>query len=155
MKSKLMTAKEAVEQFVHDGDYIASGGFGHVRVSMAVIYEMIDAAKQSKQTFVNKLDFLTTAGYLDGPGARERAGLPKCTGPYRIVTQLGIYGFNDQSKLVELISLHPGKTVDSARENSSFELLVRDKVEVSPTPPDEYLKLLREEIDPTGIVPGK
>jgi glutaconate CoA-transferase, subunit A len=35
LKSKLMTAKEAVEQFVHDGDYIASGGFGHVRVSMA------------------------------------------------------------------------------------------------------------------------
>jgi acyl CoA:acetate/3-ketoacid CoA transferase beta subunit len=116
---------------------------------------IIIAAKQSKQTFVNKLDFLTTAGYLTGPGAREKAGLPKGTGPYRIVTQLGIYGFNDQSKRVELISLHPGETIDSARQNSSFELLVRDKVEISPTPPEEYLKLLREEIDPTGIVLGK
>jgi acyl CoA:acetate/3-ketoacid CoA transferase beta subunit len=116
---------------------------------------IIIAAKQSKQTFVNKLDFLTTAGYLTGPGSREKAGLPKGTGPYRIVTQLGIYGFNDQSKRVELISLHPGETIDSARQNSSFELLVRDKVEISPTPPEEYLKLLREEIDPTGIVLGK
>jgi glutaconate CoA-transferase, subunit B len=116
---------------------------------------IIIAAKQSKQTFVNKVDFLTTAGYLDGPGARERAGLSKDTGPYRIVTQLGIYGFNDQSKRVELISLHPGETIDSAKENSSFELLVRDKVEISPIPPEEYLKLLREEIDPTGIVLGK
>jgi acyl CoA:acetate/3-ketoacid CoA transferase beta subunit len=116
---------------------------------------IIIAAKQSKQTFVNKLDFLTTAGYLDGPGARERAGLPKGTGPYRIVTQLGIYGFNAQSKRVELISLHPGETIDSAKENSSFELLVPNKVGMSPTPPDEYLKLLREEIDPTGIVLGK
>jgi glutaconate CoA-transferase subunit B len=77
------------------------------------------------------------------------------TGPYRIVTQLGIYGFNAQSKRVELISLHPGETIDSAKENSSFELLVPAKVEMSPTPPDEYLKLLREEIDPTGIVLGK
>ena len=68
--------------------------------------------------------------------------------------QLGIYGFNAQSKRVELISLHPGETIDSARQNSSFELLVRDTVEMSPTPPDEYLKLLREEIDPMGIVLG-
>lgn len=116
---------------------------------------IIIAAKQSKQTFVNKLDFLTTAGYLDGPGAREKAGLPAGTGPYRIVTQLGIYGFNAESKRVELISVHPNETVESARENSNFEVLISDKVGISPTPPDNYLKLLREEIDPTGIVLGK
>jgi acyl CoA:acetate/3-ketoacid CoA transferase beta subunit len=116
---------------------------------------IIIAAKQSKQTFVNKLDFLTTAGYLEGPGAREKAGLPKNTGPYRLVTQLGVYGFNAESKRVELISLHPGETVESVKENSSFEILIPDKIEASPTPPPEYLRLLREEIDPTGIVLGK
>jgi acyl CoA:acetate/3-ketoacid CoA transferase beta subunit len=116
---------------------------------------IIIAAKQSKQTFVNKLDFLTTAGYLDGPGARERAGLPKGTGPYRLVTQLGIYGFNAESKRVELISLHPGETLDSVKESSSFEILIPPTVAASPTPPPDYLRLLREEIDPTGIVLGK
>jgi glutaconate CoA-transferase, subunit B len=116
---------------------------------------IIIAAKQSKQTFVSKVDFLTTAGYLDGPGAREKAGLPRGTGPYRIVTQLGIYGFHPESKRVQLMSVHPGETVESIQANSSFEILLPDKVETSPTPPPEYLKLLREEIDPTGVVLGK
>jgi glutaconate CoA-transferase, subunit B len=116
---------------------------------------IIIAAKQSKQTFVGKVDFLTTAGYLDGPGAREKAGLPRGTGPYRIVTQLGIYGFHPESKRVQLISVHPGETVESVQANSSFEILLPANVETSPTPPPEYLKLLREEIDPTGVVLGK
>ncbi len=116
---------------------------------------IIIAAKQSKQTFVNKVDFLTTAGYLDGPGARERAGLPRNTGPYRIITQLGVYGFNDVNKRVELRSIHPGETLDSVNENSSFEILVPEGYDVSPTPPVEYLRILREEIDPRGIVLGK
>jgi len=116
---------------------------------------IIIAAKQSKQTFVTKLDFLTTAGYLDGPGAREGAGLPKDTGPYRIVTQLGVYGFNEMSKRIELVSLHPGESIESVKANSSFNILIRDKLDASPTPPPEYLRLLREKIDPMGIVIGK
>ncbi len=51
---------------------------------------IIIAAKQSKQTFVHKVDFLTTQGYLGGPGEREKAGLPVGSGPYRVVTQLGV-----------------------------------------------------------------
>ncbi|MBN2041274.1 MAG: 3-oxoacid CoA-transferase [Spirochaetes bacterium] len=116
---------------------------------------IIIAAKQSPMTFVNKVDFLTTAGYLDGPGAREKAGLPRGTGPYRIVTQLGVYGFNEESKKVELVSLHDGQTIESIQENSSFEIIIPEKYGASPTPPPEYLKILREEIDPTGIVIGK
>jgi glutaconate CoA-transferase, subunit B len=116
---------------------------------------IIIAANQNKQTLVNKLDFLTTAGYLDGPGAREKAGLPKHGGPYRLVTQLGIYGFNEQSKRIELISAHPDVSIDQIKEASSFEILVPDKIGVSPTPPKEYLEILRREIDPTGIVIGK
>jgi glutaconate CoA-transferase, subunit B len=116
---------------------------------------IIIAAKQSTQTFVNKVDFLTTAGYLDGPGAREKAGLPKGTGPYRLVTQMAVYGFNSESKRVELVSLHPGETIESITNNSGFEILIPPKYGVSPTPPPEYLKILREEIDPTGVVLGK
>jgi acyl CoA:acetate/3-ketoacid CoA transferase alpha subunit len=62
LKSKLMTAKDAVEQFVHDGDYVASGGFGHVRVSMVIIYEMIRQKKcnltMAGKTAVHDLDVL-------------------------------------------------------------------------------------------------
>jgi glutaconate CoA-transferase subunit B len=116
---------------------------------------IIIAAKQSKQTFVKKVDFLTTQGYLDGPGSREKAGLPKGSGPYRVVTQLGVYGFDEASKKIELISLHPGATMDEVNNNSSFDVLVSQKLGKSPEPPEEYLKILREEIDPVGMVIGK
>jgi 3-oxoacid CoA-transferase subunit A/glutaconate CoA-transferase subunit A len=69
LKSKLMTAKEAVETFVKDGDYIASGGFGHVRVSMAIIYEMIRQKKRNLamagKTAVHDLDVLIGSGCVN------------------------------------------------------------------------------------------
>jgi len=116
---------------------------------------IIIIANQSKRTFVSKVDFLTTPGYLDGPGARERAGLPKGTGPYRVITQLGIYGFDDETKRLQLLSLHPGVTVEEIRENSSFEILIPGKVGTSPEPTREDLRILREEIDPAAICLGK
>jgi acyl CoA:acetate/3-ketoacid CoA transferase beta subunit len=110
--------------------------------------------KQSPRTFVKKLDFLTTPGYLDGPGGRERVGLPSGSGPHRVITQLGVYGFEEQSKRLQLLSLHPGVTVEEVRQASEFEILVPEQVDTSPEPSDEQLRLLRE-IDPHGMVIGK
>ena len=110
--------------------------------------------KQSPRTFVKKLDFLTTPGYLDGPGGRERAGLPAGTGPYRVITQLGVYGFDEQSKRLQLLALHPGASLGQVREASEFEILVPEQVGVSLEPTDEQLRILRE-IDPQGLVIGK
>ncbi|MCL6429841.1 MAG: 3-oxoacid CoA-transferase [Anaerolineae bacterium] len=109
---------------------------------------------QDRRRFARKLDFLTTPGYLDGPGARERAGLPAGSGPYRVITQLGIYGFHPESKRLQLLSLHPGVTIDEVRDNSEFEILIPDRVEVTEPPTAEELRLLAE-IDPLGISVGK
>jgi glutaconate CoA-transferase, subunit B len=116
---------------------------------------IIVAAKQSPRTFVNKLDYLTSPGYIDGPGSREKAGLPKGSGPYRVVTQIGIYGFDDKTKKMGLLSLHPGQTINTVKANCGFELSIPGIVDPTPEPPAEYLKVLREEIDPAGIVLGK
>jgi glutaconate CoA-transferase subunit B len=116
---------------------------------------IIIIANQTKRTFVEKVDFLTSPGYLDGPGSREKAGLPAGTGPYRVITQLGIYGFDQRTKRLMLISLHPGVSVENVRENSSFEIMIPDTIETSPEPDENYLKILREQIDPAGIVLGK
>jgi glutaconate CoA-transferase, subunit B len=116
---------------------------------------IIIIARQSKRTFVDKLDFLTTPGFLDGPNAREKAGLARGTGPYRVITQLGVYGFDDKTKRLRLISLHPGVSIDEVQENSQFEIMLPDKIETSSEPTDRDLKILRKEIDPAGIVLGK
>ena len=116
---------------------------------------IINMASQSKRTFVNKVDFITTPGYLDGPGAREKAGLPSGSGPYRVITQLGVYGFDEITKKLKLFSIHPGVTKEQIIENSSFDIIIPDNVPSSPEPTDEDLRILRKEIDPAGMVLGK
>ena len=109
---------------------------------------------QSTRTFVNKLPFLTTPGYLDGPGARERAGLPANSGPYRVISQLGVFGFDDETKQMSLIALHPGVTVEEVQANSEFPILLSDEIARTELPSDTERRVLRE-IDPAGMVIGK
>lgn len=110
--------------------------------------------RQDKLRFVNELDFTTTPGYLDGPGARERAGLPEGTGPYRVITQLSVMGFDKSTKEMTLLSVHPGVKIEEVVENTSFKLIIPDRVHVTDPPRKEELELLRKEIDPEGIVIG-
>ncbi|MEM1515647.1 MAG: CoA-transferase [Candidatus Bathyarchaeia archaeon] len=117
----------------------------------SLAWKTIILMRQDKQRFVEKLDFLTTPGYLTGSDARERTGLPRNTGPWRVVTQLGIYGFNDNDKRMTLLSLHPNVSIEDIQNNSSFPIKIPSKVEVTPEPTDEELKVLRS-LDPYGIV---
>lgn len=97
--------------------------------------------------FVPKVDFITTPGYLTGPGARERAGLPRNTGPYRVVTNLAVMDFEPVSKRMRLISTNPGITKEQVLENTGFELLATDDITETEPPTEEELKILREEVD--------
>lgn len=107
---------------------------------------------QSPRTFVKKLDFRTTPGYLDGPGSRAKAGLP-AGGPYRVITQLGLYGYNDYCQLT-LLSLHPGVTLEDVRANSEFEIhIARDLSQTQPPTPEE--RRILSEIDPHRLALGK
>ena len=128
-----------------------SGGANDVG---SLCWRTIIVMRQDKRRFVEQLDFLTTPGYLDGPSARERAGLPAGTGPYRVITQLGLYGFDEQSRRMTLLATHPGITVDDIRANSGFELIIPDEVGTTEPPSPEVRGILRE-IDPTGMVIGK
>ena len=125
-----------------------SGGANDVG---SLCWRTIIVMRQDRRRFVRELDFLTTPGYLDGPGARQRAGLPAGTGPSRVITQLGIYGFDEDSLLMTLLACHPNVCVDEIRENSSFELVIPDAVKTTKPPPPEVRRILCE-IDPTGMV---
>ena len=128
-----------------------SGGANDVG---SLCHRTIIIMRHERRRFVEKLDFVTTPGYLTGPGARERAGLPAGTGPYRVITQLGVMGFDPLSKRMKLLSVHPGVTVGDVVENTGFEILIPDKVSTTEPPTEEELRLLRDEIDPAGIVIG-
>jgi acyl CoA:acetate/3-ketoacid CoA transferase beta subunit len=117
----------------------------------SLCWRTIILMRQDKQRFVERVDYITTPGYLTGPGARERAGLPRNTGPWRVVTQLGVYGFDEKDKRMTLLSVHPGVSIKDVQENSSFPIKIPERVEVTPEPTDEELRVLRS-LDPYGVV---
>lgn len=117
----------------------------------SLCWRTIIMMRQDKRRFVNKLPFVTTPGYLTGPGAREAAGLPEGTGPYRVITQLGVYGFDETTKRLKLISRHPGVTIKEIQDNSEFEIIIPAEVPESTPPTPEEQRILRE-IDPSGMV---
>lgn len=108
---------------------------------------------QSRRTFVEQLDFMTTPGYLGGPGQREQAGLPAGSGPYRVITQLGVYGFDETCRLT-LLNLHPGVSLEEVQANSEFEINIPPEVPATRPPTTEERRILSE-IDPKGLVLGK
>ena len=138
----------------HDRPKVRLPGSGGANDLGSLCWRNIVLMRQDTRKFVEKLDFLTTPGYLTGPGARERAGLPAGTGPYRVITQLGVMGFDDATKRMKLLSVHPGVTVDDVKGNTGFELIIPPNVTMTEPPSDEELRLLREVIDPARIVIG-
>lgn len=101
--------------------------------------------------FVEKVDFVSGVGFLDGPGAREEAGLSG-GGPDKVFTEYAVLGFDDRTKQMQLESLHPGVSLDTVRQNTGFDLLVPDEVPRTPVPSPEQLALIRDRIDPDGLL---
>jgi glutaconate CoA-transferase subunit B len=102
-----------------------------------------------KRKMVKKLDYLTSPGFLDGPGAREKAGLLG-GGPSLVVTNLCQMDFDPETKRIRLATVHPGVSTREVIENSGFDLIVPRSVPTTELPTPEELRLLRA-IDPHGI----
>lgn len=110
-------------------------------------WKTIIIMRHDRKRFVEKVDFITTPGYLDGPGGRERAGLPANTGPYRVVTNLAVLGFHPATKQMMLLATQPAISVDQVIAETGFELLLAETIEDNPPPTAEELRILREEVD--------
>ena len=102
-----------------------------------------------KRRFPEKVDFRTSAGFLDGRAQREAANL-RGGGPLVVVTDLGVMEPDDTGELI-LTALHPGTTLDEARTNTGWDIRSAPELRVTQTPSEEELRILREELDPQGI----
>ena len=130
-------------------------GSGGANDLASLCWKTLVITPHDPRRFAPRLDFLTTPGYLSGPGARERAGLPAGTGPYKVVTIMAVMGFHPVSKRMRVESLHPGVTRDQVTANTGFALLWSTGLGVTPEPTDEELRILRDEVDPAGFVIGR
>jgi glutaconate CoA-transferase subunit B len=105
--------------------------------------EVIVVAPHSKRTFVPHLDFVTTVGHGDGPGARERLGL-RGRGPTAVITDMGVLEPDPQTKELVLTQLHEGVSVEAAREATGWELVLAPEIRVTEPPTERELEALRE-----------
>src|SRR5947208_11813927 len=80
-------------------------GSGGANDLASFCWRILVVTNHDRRRFVEKLDFLTTPGYLTGPGAREAAGLPSGTGPYRVITDLAVMSYDAQTKRMQVQSL--------------------------------------------------
>jgi glutaconate CoA-transferase subunit B len=111
--------------------------------------------KHDAKKFVPRLDFLTTPGYLTGPGAREAAGLPPGTGPYLVISDLALLDFPAETCRMRLRSLHPGVSLEQVRAATGFDLEASEPLPMTPAPTAEQLRILREEVDPHRYLIGR
>ncbi|MCL6477820.1 MAG: glutaconate CoA-transferase [Peptococcaceae bacterium] len=139
----------------HSRPKVRFPGSGGANDLASLCWKTIIMTNHNKSRFVEKVDFVTTPGYLDGPGARERAGLPAGTGPYKVITDLCVMCFDEQSKRMKVESLHPGIERKQVEENTGFELIWDGSVKVSEPPSEDELRVLREEVDPLKIIIGR
>jgi glutaconate CoA-transferase subunit B len=141
------------------GDYhkpkVRLPGSGGANDLASFCWRTLIVMKHDPKKFVEKLDFLTTPGYLTGPGAREAAGLPVQTGPFRVITDLGVLDFAPDTCRMRVRSLHPGKTLEQVRASTGFELAALDPVGVTAEPTDRELEILRTEVDPGRYILGR
>lgn len=126
-------------------------GSGGANDIASLCWRTIITTIHERRRFVEKVDFVTSPGYLSGPDAREAAGLPKGTGPYRVITDLCVLGFDEKTKRMKLLSTHQGVKVDDVIAKTGFQLVIPERIQITNPPTTEELRLLRKEIDPTGI----
>jgi glutaconate CoA-transferase subunit B len=104
--------------------------------------EVIVIVRQSKRTFVDRVDFVTSVGYGSGPGDRARLGL-RGRGPVLVITDLGVLEPGPDTYELTLTHLHPGVTVDQVRDATGWPLRVASALGATPPPTDAELIELR------------
>src|SRR2546422_3410219 len=132
------------------GDYwkpkVRLPGTGGANDIASLCREVIIVTAHEKRRFVPRVEFVTSPAWLRGDGSRRAAGL-LFGGVSRVVTTLGLLGFDPDSKRMRIEATHPGVSIDTLRQNTGFPLLEAPRLEVTEPPSDEELEMLRA-LDP-------
>ena len=115
--------------------------------------ETIIMMKLVKGKFVNEVDYITSPGHLTGPGAREKAGL-RGKGPSAMITNKGIFHFDEKTKEMYLDIIFPGEDVEEIKEYFEWDLKVSKNLKIIDPPLESEIEIIKN-FDPQGVVLGK
>jgi glutaconate CoA-transferase subunit B len=126
------------------------GGPGGADSIAALCWRTILMTDQEKRKFVERVDFISSPGFLDGTeGARERMGLPPDTGPYRVVTPWAMYDYTPERRL-RMMAIAPWVTAQQVLDECEHKPVVASALATLEGPTEEELHILRTELDPRG-----
>ena len=132
------------------GDYwkpkVRLPGTGGANDIASLCREVIIVTPHEKRRFVERVDFVTSPAWLRGDGSRRAAGL-LFGGVSRVVTTLGILGFDPESRRLRVEAVHPGVSVETVKANTGFELGEAPRVDTTEPPSNDELEMLRA-LDP-------
>lgn len=103
-----------------------------------------------RRAFVEKLDFVTSPGHLSGGDSRARLGLPG-GGPEKVISDMAILNFDNAEREMQLSALYPGVSAKQVQEEVGWPLRQAAKLDEVPAPSAEELRLIRDQLDPTGM----
>lgn len=159
--TKFCVGAAQLDQFGNANNSVIGSDYHKPKVRLPGTAGLADLCSMGKQLYywnlnhsplslVEKVDFISGAGYLDGGDSREQLGLG--AGPQIVVTNLGVLDFHPDSKRMRLKSVHPGFEVSTVMDATGFELLLPDgDVPVTRPPTEVQLELIRNKIDPDGM----
>jgi glutaconate CoA-transferase, subunit B len=124
-----------------------SGGAAEIAI---LCDRLLVITRLAKRAFPERVDFITSPGYVGGGSARERLKL-RGGGPQAVITDYCIFRFDLTTKEMILASVHPGATVDQVRASVGWDLAVAVDLKATDPPSDEELRLIREDLDPQGL----
>ncbi len=138
----------------YDKPKVRLPGAGGAPEIAALAGEVLIVLKQNAKTFIDKLDFITSAGFLDGGDAREKAGMPG-KGPTAVITDLGILTPDPVTRELTLTSLHPGITVEQVRAATGWDLRIANDLAATVPPTEVELTALRALLKRTAEAHGE
>jgi glutaconate CoA-transferase, subunit B len=126
----------------YDAPKVRLPGAGGAPEIAASCGEVVVVVGQSRRSFVEKVDFVTSVGFGSGPGDRERYGL-RGRGPTRVITDLGVLRPDPDTCELVLTAVHPGVDVADVRTATGWDLRVADDLAVTAEPTGHELEVLR------------
>ncbi len=117
-------------------------GAGGAPEIAAACKEVIVVIRQSRRTFVERVDFVTSVGFGEGTGSRQRLGLTGA-GPIRIITDLGVLQPDPGTSELMLTGIYPGRSVHQINDSTGWELRVSADLRELAPPSEAELTALR------------
>lgn len=124
-----------------------SGGACEIATNAKKVFVIM---RLKRRAFMEKIDFITSPGHLDGGDARDKLGMPG-SGPQLVITDRALFTFDNEDREMMLVEMAPGETLESIQADVAWKLRVSPGLKEMFPPQADELEIIRGQLDPQGL----